>query len=390
MRLRMTVAAVGAAAILVVPAAAAAAPGKSSRRVCSQATAGHAACLARVVTSARTNKPLARPRAATPSGYFPADLENAYKLPSSTAGAGQTIGIVDAFDDPNAESDLATYRSQFGLPPCTTANGCFRKVNQNGAASPLPAADTGWAQEISLDLDMASAICPNCHILLVEANSSSFANLATAVNTAAAPRRRRRSPTATAGREFTSRDVVDDSALQPPGHRDHRLLRATPASASSTRPRRSYVTAVGGTSLRRDGEHARLHRDAPGRAPAGLLGLRAPSRRGSTTPAARGAPSPTCRRSPTRHRRRRLRLTRYLGSSGWLVFGGTSVAAPIIAGVYALAGAAAPSFPYAHTASLFDVTCGSNGSLRRHVPVHGRGRLRRPTGLGTPNGAGAF
>src|SRR5262249_46368312 len=112
---------------------------------------------------------------ATPSGYGPANLQSAYKL-SSAGGSGMTVGIADAFDDPNAESDLGTYRSQFGLSACTTANGCFRKVNQNGATSPLPSTDTGWAGEISLDVDMVSAICANCHILLVEASSASDAN----------------------------------------------------------------------------------------------------------------------------------------------------------------------------------------------------------------------
>src|SRR6185369_11895676 len=77
---------------------------------------------------------------ATPSGYGPSNLQSAYKLPT-TAGAGMTVAIVDAFDDPNAESDLGTYRSQFGLAACTTANGCFSKVNQNGATSPLPSTD---------------------------------------------------------------------------------------------------------------------------------------------------------------------------------------------------------------------------------------------------------
>src|SRR3954463_5281735 len=107
----------------------------------------------------------------TPAGYGPASLRSAYKLPT-TGGTGAPVAIVDAFDDPTAESDLATYRAQFGLPPCTNANGCFKKVNQNGAASPLPATDAGWAGEISLDLDMVSAICASCHILLVEANSA--------------------------------------------------------------------------------------------------------------------------------------------------------------------------------------------------------------------------
>src|SRR5207249_855536 len=120
----------------------------------------------------------------TPSGYGPADLQDAYKLPSGTNGKGMTVALVDAYDDPNAESDLGVYRSTFGLPACTTANGCFKKVDQNGGTK-YPRGNRGWAEEISLDLDMVSAICPNCHILLVEANTNSFANLATAEDTAA-------------------------------------------------------------------------------------------------------------------------------------------------------------------------------------------------------------
>ena len=87
---------------------------------------------------------------------------------------------------PTRKRDLATYRAQFGLPACTTANGCFKKVNQNGVQGNYPRANTGWSQETALDLDMASAICPGCSILLVEANSASLANLAAAVNRAAA------------------------------------------------------------------------------------------------------------------------------------------------------------------------------------------------------------
>jgi len=110
-------------------------------------------------------------------------LQSAYEIP---AGGTGTVAIVDAQDDPNAESDLAVYRAKFGLPACTTANGCFKKVNQNGAASPLPTGDTGWGGEISLDLDMVSAACPSCKIILVEASSASNDDLGTAVNTAAA------------------------------------------------------------------------------------------------------------------------------------------------------------------------------------------------------------
>src|ERR1700742_1065859 len=120
---------------------------------------------------------------ATVSGFGPSDLQSAYKIPT-TGGAGMTVGIVDAQDDPNAEKDLATYRTQFGLPACTTANGCFKKVSQTGSTTSLPTKDGGWAEEISLDIDMVSAVCPNCKILLVEAKSSSFGDLGAAVNEA--------------------------------------------------------------------------------------------------------------------------------------------------------------------------------------------------------------
>src|SRR5262249_25492517 len=120
-----------------------------------------------------------------PDGYGPADLQSAYRLPSATAGDGAVVAIVDAFDDPTAEADLAVYRQQYGLRPCTTANGCFRKRDQRGGTD-YPARDSGWAEEISLDLDMVSAACPNCHILLLEAEDSSFENLALGVDRAVA------------------------------------------------------------------------------------------------------------------------------------------------------------------------------------------------------------
>jgi len=123
---------------------------------------------------------------AVPYGYSPADLRAAYGLTalSLSSGVGQTVAIVDAYDDPKAESDLGVYRATYGIPACTTANGCFRKVNQNGLASPLPRKNAGWGGEESLDLDMVSAICPNCHILFVEA-SNAGSGLDAAVNTAA-------------------------------------------------------------------------------------------------------------------------------------------------------------------------------------------------------------
>ncbi|MDH2444576.1 hypothetical protein QDR37_11530 [Amnibacterium sp. CER49] len=114
------------------------------------------------------------------SGLYPADVQDAYGI---TAGGTGTVGIVDAYDAPNLEADLATYRTQWGMTPCTTANGCFTKVGQTGTAT-LPAADASWALETSLDVDAVSAACPGCKILVVEANSASLTDLGTAVNTA--------------------------------------------------------------------------------------------------------------------------------------------------------------------------------------------------------------
>src|SRR3954453_10551785 len=192
---------------------------------------------------------------ALPAGLGPADLQSAYKLPSSTAGSGQTVGIVDAQDDPNAESDLATYRSTYGLPPCTTANGCFRKVNQNGAASPLPASDAGWAGEISLDLDMVSAVCPSCKILLVEANSAYDSDLFVAEDRAVTLGARYVS-NSWGGGEWSGQTTSADPHFNHPGvvitasTGDSGYGAAYPATSR-------YVTAVGGTSLTRAGTTAR-------------------------------------------------------------------------------------------------------------------------------------
>src|SRR4029079_7148192 len=120
-----------------------------------------------------------------PTGYSPAQLHSAYQLPTSSPVA-QTIDIVDAYDDPTIAADLNYFSSYYGLPSCTVANGCFKKVNQNGVAGSYPRADAGWSLEIALDVETAHAICQNCKILLVEASSNSFANLEAAVNTAAA------------------------------------------------------------------------------------------------------------------------------------------------------------------------------------------------------------
>ncbi len=161
------------AALTVVLGAQGANVNANARAVCPGPTFASARCHAQVTTDSKGN-----PRASTsPYGLSPQTIKSVYEFSTSTtAGAGSTIAIVDAYDDPTAESDLNVFSSQYSLPPCTTANGCFKKVNQNGGSS-VPRKDGGWALEISLDVQWAHAIAPGAKILLVEASSNSFSNL---------------------------------------------------------------------------------------------------------------------------------------------------------------------------------------------------------------------
>lgn len=138
------------------------------RKACGSVPAGQVRCFALIrmdIAPSRGVHP-----DVVPNGYGPADLVSAYGLPHGpTSGEGQVFAVVDAFDDPNAEADLNVYRAQFGLKPCTTANKCFGKVDQNGKKN-YPPPDAGWATEISVDLDVDSAVCPNCKLILVEAS----------------------------------------------------------------------------------------------------------------------------------------------------------------------------------------------------------------------------
>jgi Predicted protease len=174
-----------AAASATIPASAstppAAAAGLSHQPVCpGSRQVRFANCDSVVVTDAH-GQPLA---STSPTGLSPATIQAAYSFSTSLSGAGKTIAIVDAYNDPNAESDLGVFSAQYSLPSCTTSNGCFQKVNQTGGTS-YPKTNSGWALEISLDVQWAHAIAPGAHILLVEASSNSFANLMAAEDYAA-------------------------------------------------------------------------------------------------------------------------------------------------------------------------------------------------------------
>jgi subtilase family serine protease len=363
------------AALVLLPSAAADA---KSERVCARPAAGYAACHARVVTDAGGQPAVT----AGPKGYGPADLRSAYGL-TSAGSSSQTIAIVDAYDLPTAQSDLNVYRSTFGLPPTT-----ITKLNQNGGTTP-PRVNAGWGQEIALDLDMASAICPNCKILLVEANSAMFTDLAAAENTAA-------SHGATViSNSYGGSEFSQETSTTYGGPYNHPGIPITVSSGDSGYgvefPAASpYVTAVGGTSLRRSG--SAFSETAWSGAGSGCSAYVAkPGWQTASTGCARRAVADVSAVADPATGVAVYDTTRYQGRSGWMVFGGTSVAAPVVAGVYALAGnAAAVGYPYSHTGGLRDVTSGSNGSCSVPVLCTAGAGWDGPTGLGTPNGTSAF
>jgi subtilase family serine protease len=372
-----------------LPTHAAAASTTRDVAVCKRAHSGRVGCFAvRVdhVSSGRVR------HADAPTGYGPADLAAAYDLPDSPAGAGETVAVVDAYDDPRAAADLATYRSHYGLPSCTTSNHCFRKVDQSGG-SDYPDSDPGWGEEISLDLDMVSATCPACHILLVEATSAAQSNLGKAVDTAV-----------TLGADAVSNSYGGpDAGDSSYGRYYHHPGVAVTASAGDSGYGVSYpasskwVTAVGGTTLRRSSRARRgwsesawtdtgsgcssrnsttwqpsSTTDCDGRAVADIAAVADPA----TGVAVYDSFADE-------------------GVTGWLTFGGTSAAAPVIAAAYALAGNTADvrdgSYVWDHhTGAVNDVSSGSNGSCEVARWCTARRGWDGPTGWGTPKGVGAL
>jgi subtilase family serine protease len=399
-----------ATAQAAAPAAAAPSAAKITvRHACGTPAKGQAACFALQRTDAAANAANLRMKSArggvtpkvTPSGFGPADIQSAYQLPAATTStpSGRTVAIVDAYDDPTAEADLKVYRSQYGLPACTTANGCFKKVSQTGSTTSLPTKNASWAQEISLDLDMVSAACPDCKILLVEAKTPSFANLGTAVNYAA-----KQAAVVAISNSYGGSDASDTSYgtyYNHPGKAvtvssgDNGYGAEYPASSK-------YVTAVGGTHLVKDSSTRGWTESAWSGAGSGC------SSYNSALPVATAEQTAACGSSRAEADVSAVAdpntgvavydSTAYQGSSGWLVFGGTSASSPIIAAVYALAGHAGSStyattqmntLPYGHVSSLNDVTSGSNGSCGTRV-CDSQAKWDGPTGLGTPIGYAAF
>jgi hypothetical protein len=370
---------------------------------------GQMACMALIPVRERQ----AGPDAASPLGYTPQDLQAAYGLTADAAKAsgGETIAVVDAFNDPDAASDLALYRTKFGLPACTTASGCLKIVSEYGT-SKLPKSDSsgGWELEESLDLDMVSGICPNCSIVLVEANSASISDLATAERTASrAPDVDAVSNSWGSGAEFIGENQFDPDFYAPGiaiavAGGDDGYGTQYPAASP-------YVTAVGGTTLEGSGtswsqtawngvgsgcsslEPKPSWQTADDTAPDGCLN------RTMNDVAADADPSTGVAIYDT------VKDPQLGGVPDWTTVGGTSVATPIIAAAYALSdivaggpsralisGTFPASYPYFATAGLTDITSGSDGSCEsyRAYLCHAEPGYDGPTGLGTPSGTAAF
>lgn len=326
--------------------------------------------------------------------YDPCDLQSAYDLPSATSGTGRTVAVVDAFDDANAESDLAVYRNNFGLPPCTTANGCFQKVDQNGGTSypgPPPAGDN-WVPEIGLDLDMVSAICPNCHIILVEAASDQDNSLFFAEDEAATLGATEIT-NSWGGPEFIGENTGYDAFFNHPGVAitastgDSGYGVAYPAASP-------YVTAVGGTALTPSTNARGWTESAWDGAGSGCSGVVAQPSWQTANANIRSRCARRANADVSAVAATATPVLSYDSTGGdWIEVGGTSVASPIIASVYALTTSAPinnASYIYSHISGLNDVTAGTNGSCGGVDLCTSGAGWDGPTGLGTPDGTTAF
>jgi hypothetical protein len=382
----------------VVPSASAAAgPAALTEPACA-AAARAATVTCQVLTQPAVN--------ASAAGYGPADLQSAYGLQSASSGTRQTVAVVAAYDDPNIEADLAVYRSAYGLKPCTAADGCFRAVNASGQASPLPAASASWAAVTSADLDVVSAVCPNCHILLVEAASEAITDMGPAVNTAvtlgarfvdigwAMPEVPADTGYDTSYFNHSAVAIVAPSAQAQPGGTGSGLIGYPAASP--------HVTAVGGSTLTNTGGGLRGWTESAW--PQTGSGCSAyepkPTRQSdSGCPGKRTLNDVAADADPDLGSGAVASYDSYGDSGypapGWAATGGTTIAAAIIAGGYALAGTPAAStyptdYPYGHPGGLNDITAGSTGTCSAAYLCTSGAGYDAPTGMGTPSFTMAF
>jgi subtilase family serine protease len=343
----------------------------------------------------------------------PKSLHEAYSLPTETAaGATQTVAVIDAFDDPTAEADLGVFDKQFGLPPCTAADGCFRKVNENGEAGPLPAVEGEWASEISIDVQMVRAICQSCHILLVEASSEEFGDLAAAVDTAVnagateisnsygAPEE---SAYLAYAAEYDHPGVVITASAGDCGYINQLCHLAKAAEFPADSPN---VVAVGGTTLKEQGGAWTSKAWHEGGSGCSKLFTAPPWQSSAANFAATGCGSARAVADVAAVGNPSTGVNVYDSTpevpgtepEGWGVWGGTSVSSPIVAAEFALAGGAhgvadPAATLYSHlgeSSALYDIVSGKNGSCHHTTICHTVAGYDGPSGVGSPIGLAAF
>jgi hypothetical protein len=423
----LTVAA-SAAAWLAAPGSAAAAPG-AAPLACAAPGRGVTACETAASAAAPAAGAISPAQSGTaPAGYSPAQLQAAYHLPSASAGTKKTVAVVAPYDDPDAASDLAAYRSQFGLPACAqtlsqSAPQCLTEISESGAlitpgSGTAPAANTSWALQTSAQLDAISAACPECQFLLVEVNSPTISDIGAGVNFAAD----------LGAKVITIGDAQPETSADPTSdtaYFDHPGVAITAAAGNSgysgtgvDYPAASqYVTAVGGTTLTPAGTGTcttalagargwceSAWDDAQGVTTSGCaLYDPEPAWQASGLPAADtgcGGLRMVADVSADADPATGIAVYDSYGEGGWqggTGIGGTSVAAALIAGVYAIAGTPAPgtypaSYPYADAGGLNDISTGSTSTSTctpSYLCTAGPG-YDAPTGLGTPDGVSAF
>ncbi len=375
-----------------------------SSRVCSVAKKqGLASCNAHVLTDAKGNPLVSK----SPSGFAPKDLRNAYSLsgraPYQTvlgrASGNPIVAIVDAYDDPTIKNDLDVYSKQFDLtilPNCKTSalqstTPCFQKINQRGTSA-VPKANGGWALEIALDVEAVHAVCENCSILLVEATSPNMKNLLTSVDTAT------KAGAAAISNSYGGPEFSEETAFD--SHFKHLGIAYTVSSGDSgygvEYPAASpYVTAVGGTSLYlKSGKYQ--NEDAWSGAGSGCSQFEPkPSWQTDNSCAGRTVADVSAVADPATGVAI-YTTTSPKGQKGWFTAGGTSLAAPLVAAVYALGNIPnnqqTNSLPYiwGSKSNLHDVVGGSNGDCSPSYLCTGKTKYDGPTGLGSPKGTGAF
>ena len=352
------------------------------RAVCATAVGLAAQCHSHVVTDVAGNMlSYAHPPI---GGKSPADLRDAYKI-TANGSPSTIVAIVDAFGYDNAEAELGVYRAQWGLPECTTKNGCFKKLNWKGHEKHYPPQNNGWALESALDLDMASAMCPNCTLYLIEAKTNSFGHLGEAVDTAAA-----------LGAHVISNSyggTESNRVAQYEPFYDHPGVAVTASTGDSGYGQQApadmpNVIAVGGTRLVADGSKRGWAETVWGGAGSGCSHVfQKPAWQTDKRCKNRMISDVSAVADPN------TGVAVYFAGA-WHVVGGTSVSAPLVGGIFGANGGAvdAASTIYANSSALFDVTTGNNGTCRKHAQYFctGEAGYDGPTGLGTPKGTAAF